>query len=225
MNATNPENSSYDVGEIAPPDFCPVCRIAGTMQQVSQAFIRYHEGWSYNEVLQVNYRCPKRNCGAIFITEYETDRSFGGRSYKAVRYFPIYPQKPSFPAEINTISPNFVSIYSQAIQAKNAGLGDVYGMGLRKSLEFLVKDYCISKVPDKEVEIKSEFLGNVIKNRVSDANVKACAQRAAWLGNDESHYERRWNDHDAEDLRRLITLTVNWIHNDILTEKYLKEMQ
>jgi hypothetical protein len=50
------------------------------------------------------------------------------------------------------------------------------------------------------------------------------AQRAVWLGNDETHYERRWEDKDIDDLKRLITLTVNWIHNDLLTEAVIADM-
>jgi hypothetical protein len=59
---------------------------------------------------------------------------------------------------------------------------------------------------------------------VEDANVKECARRAAWLGNDETHYERRWTDKDVTDLKRLITLSANWIENVLLTRKYVKEM-
>jgi hypothetical protein len=55
--------------------------------------------------------------------------------------------------------------------------------------------------------------------------VKACAKRAAWLGNDETHYVRKWTDKDVRDLKILITLTINWINNVLLTRKYTAEMQ
>jgi hypothetical protein len=111
------------------------------------------------------------------------------------------------------------------LRADYHGLDDVFGMALRKAFEFLIKDYCISKHPDKEETIKDTFLGTVIKNYVSDTNIKICAERATWLGNDETHYERRWTGHDVKDLHTLIKLTLNWISNEQLTASYLESMQ
>ena len=89
----------------------------------------------------------------------------------------------------------------------------------------LCKDYCITKDSAAEADIKREFLGSVIKNRVADPNIKICAERATWLGNDETHYERRWTGHDVTDLHTLIKLTLNWISNEHLTQSYLESMQ
>ena len=46
-----------------------------------------------------------------------------------------------------------------------------------------------------------------------------------WLGNDETHYIRRWQDKQINDLKRLIQLTINWIHNTLLPKKYLEDME
>jgi hypothetical protein len=35
------------------------------------------------------------------------------------------------------------------------------------------------------------FLGNVIKEYIHIPKLKELSERAAWLGNDETHYERR----------------------------------
>ena len=51
------------------------------------------------------------------------------------------------------------------------------------------------------------------------------AELAAWLGNDETHYVRRWEDKDIEDLEILVDLTVNAITNALRTKKYLREMK
>ncbi len=69
------------------------------------------------------------------------------------------------------------------------------------------------------------FLSTCIDKFVTSPEIKICAKRAAWLGNDETHYVRRWVDKDIENLKELILLTVNWIHSSILTQKYEKEMQ
>ncbi len=49
-----------------------------------------------------------------------------------------------------------------------------------------------------------------------DLRVRQCAERAIWLGNDETHYERRWMGKDLQDLKVLTKLTVNWIHSEAL---------
>jgi hypothetical protein len=117
-----------------------------------------------------------------------------------------------------------VKILNQALAAEAAGLDEVAGIGLRKALEFLIKDYCVYKAPTNEDAIKKKFLGKLIKEDVIDQNIKNCAERAVWLGNDETHYVRTWTSHDIKDLKTLITLTTNWIANELLTEKYMKSM-
>ena len=68
------------------------------------------------------------------------------------------------------------------------------------------------------------FLGTVIREFVDDQKIKLCAERAAWLGNDETHYERRWEGKDIEDVKTLIKLTCFWIESDLVTAKYTNEM-
>jgi len=67
-------------------------------------------------------------------------------------------------------------------------------------------------------------ISQVIKNYIDDDNLKQCAKRATWLGNDHTHYLKIWKDKDLNDLRILIRLSVNWIENVLLTEKYSEEM-
>ncbi|MBB1378870.1 hypothetical protein H5120_12255 [Pseudoalteromonas sp. SR43-2] len=63
-----------------------------------------------------------------------------------------------------------------------------------------------------------------MNNYVTDENLKSCANRAVWLGNDETHYIRKWENHDLKDLKILIQLTCTWIQSSILTKKYMDEM-
>jgi hypothetical protein len=51
------------------------------------------------------------------------------------------------------------------------------------------------------------------------------AERATWLGNDETHYVRKWEDKDINDLKILIKVTLHWIEMELLTEQYKTEMQ
>jgi hypothetical protein len=225
MKATLPNGSVKEVRADSTPDCCPVCHHTGQMAQQGSAFIRFEGGWSHEEVLQLTFRCQRHKCGALFLAEFDYWRRNTSSGYELHRVFPLYPKKPDVPEEVGKISPAFVALYKQALSANHHGLEDLFGMGLRKSLEFLIKDYCIQAHPDKEAIIKKQFLGAVIKEFVSDQNIKTCAERASWLGNDETHYEKRWDTHDVNDLHTLLRLTMNWIQSEALTKKYLKEMQ
>lgn len=74
-------------------------------------------------------------------------------------------------------------------------------------VEFLIKDYTIKKHPEKEDEIRKALLGKCIQNYISVTKIKECAKRATWIGNDETHYVRKWKDKDVKDLKILIQLS------------------
>jgi hypothetical protein len=56
------------------------------------------------------------------------------------------------------------------------------------------------------------------------ARVKQMARRAAWLGNDETHYSRKWEDKDLHDLKKVLELTMDWISMEELTKSVIAEM-
>jgi hypothetical protein len=122
------------------------------------------------------------------------------------------------------VSPDFVTIFSEAERAEQTGFKLVCGPGYRKALEFLIKDYVIRSHPDKAEEVKRVLLGKCIADCVTDEKVKQVAARAVWLGNDETHYLRKWEGKDLTDLKALIRLTLHWIEMDELTQEALKEM-
>jgi hypothetical protein len=217
------ENGQYIYDSM--PDTCPLChhgiepRIIG-----SNVTVREKEG----DVLQILYRCPRHDCQLAFIAIYwqiQDIHGFPEGIFRLNNTTPYLPEEPIIPDEIKTLSPYFVEIFSQAFIAEHYDLEQVAGVGYRKALEFLIKDYCISKHHDKEEEIKNKFVGQCIDNYIDDANIKRCAKRATWLGNDETHYIRNWENKDISDLKILIELTVAWVRNNILTEKYMADME
>lgn len=84
----------------------------------------------------------------------------------------------------------------------------------------------ISNTEDEAVKerIKNKFLSNCIQEDIVDNNIKNVAKRAVWLGNDETHYVRKWADKDVSNLKHLIDLTVRWIENEVETKKIIDEM-
>lgn len=203
------------------PDKCPLCHHSIQPEQISSFLTgSIIEPGTYLERV---YRCPRHECRRAFIGRF---RASGPGSHMFV-FKESVPEKfvtPEIKDEILKISPVFVKVFRQAAEAESRNLDEIAGVGYRKALEFLVKDYCVSQHPDKDAEIKSAQLAKVIKDYVSEEPIKQCASRASWLGNDETHYVRKWENKDINDLKILIRLTTNWIESSLLTAKYLLDM-
>lgn len=164
--------------------------------------------------------CPNEACKKHFVLSLDKGTKF------VVVQQNQSPKSTAFSEIITNISSQFASIYNQAYHSEQMGLDQICGVGYRKAIEFLIKDYLISKETDaqKIENIKNKFLGNCIQDDVQDKNIKEIAKRAVWLGNDETHYVRVWADKDVNHLKHLIDLTVRWIENEIETEQVLQDM-
>lgn len=208
--------------DIFPANYCPVCSHSINATAVGLIAAATLPG-SFAQHVEVPFRCPRRECGSVFVARYFCNPNVG--RFELKQLVPKSPPRAAIDETVRKISPSFVKIFEQALAAEASGLDQIAGVGFRKALEFLIKDYCISKDKTKEDQIKKTALGNCIKTLVTDPNIKACAERATWIGNDETHYVRSWSDHDITDLKRLIKLTENWITNEILTAEYMATMQ
>ena len=81
----------------------------------------------------------------------------------------------------------------------------------------------ILKKPEEEEIIKTSFLGKCI-DMIENVNIRNMAKGATWLGNDETHYVKKWENKDIKDLKNMIDLTLSWMSLEIKTEEYKKEM-
>ncbi len=200
------------------PDVCPRChRHVEAIHRFS-----YRPRDESKSLFESVFQCTNILCGKLFIVEYS--RFIASEPYVISRLSPYEATKVEYSTEISEVSPNFVEIYNQAIQAESLKLTHVAGMGFGKALEFLIKDFVIKYSPDKEDEVKKKLLGACISTYIKDANVQTVAKRAAWLRNDETHYVRKWERKDINDWKKLIRLTVNAIENVELAEKYQSDM-
>ena len=209
------------------PDSCPHCKYACTPEQLN--WCDNGARFASDYMADVAYQCPRHGCRRMFIARYsapefrvqDVDRE------KTLRLMEVIPRpirSTSFPAEIARVSPRFVEIFAQAEQSEVLGLVDVAGPGYRKALEHLIKDYACLNAPEESARIKKLALAQCIKNYVPDPRVSQCAERAVWLGNDETHYERTWIEKDLRDLEVLIKLTVYWIDSEALTHGFVESM-
>ncbi len=163
---------------------------------------------------------------AFFAYYYRSGYQSGGNTKKYIYDYSMKGtlQNRMFSDIINNTSLKFTEIYNQANEAESLNLDELAGMGYRKSIEFLIKDYCILKQPDKEEEIKAKLLGKCIDDHVNNGNNKEIVKRAVWIGNDETHYVRRWETKDINDLKKLIDISIHWIEMEKLSDDYLTEM-
>jgi hypothetical protein len=126
------------------PEQCPLCHYA------VEAEHRYWQVLEHREdtILEIVLRCPRTACRRLFIARYQatvaepaTSHPYG--LFVLFEVVPQLPRPPDVPEEIRIISPLFVEIVSEATAAEAFGLKQVAGVGYRKALEFLIKDYCI----------------------------------------------------------------------------------
>lgn len=215
------------------PNECPLCHYSVHPEEIYWTLTTIEGKREFG--LEIVYQCPRQECQKLFIARYlrsDVDlpnRSLPGispglRQFELQELVPTTPQTQHIPQGISALSPLFPEIYAQSMAAENYGLAQIAGGGYRKALEFLIKDYCVSRNQNQVDEIKSSPLASCINRYIDSPQVKLCAERAAWLGNDEIHYVRKWTDKDISNLKELIILAMNWIHSEILTQNYADGM-
>ena len=206
------------------PDKCPICGNGGQPQFLTGCI--YTPGFSCYAV----FRCPVSKCRGLYTGFYKCSKNaihnWEGDLTKTM--LARHTEEHVFQPNILSVSPTFCAIFNQAHLAEENSLTHICGPGYRKALEFLIKDFLIVHKfkgdTAKKSEIEKTFLGPVIQNFVDDERIKQCAKRAVWLGNDETHYTRKWEDKDLKDLKSLILLTVNFVDSSIEADRYLTAM-
>lgn len=119
---------------------------------------------------------------------------------------------------IMNLSPTFIEIYNQSENAEAIHLDQIAGMGYRKALEFLVKDYIIHKHQNDKSIIGEKSLSFCINNYINNQDIKILAEKSAWLGNDETHYVKKHTDRDVSDLKKFINACANYIEMELTVE-------
>ncbi|MFM0856668.1 hypothetical protein [Streptococcus suis] len=203
---------SRDKMTIDTPSTCPHCGRTMSPQHVGESSSSDKSSYSNKGHFSVIFRCSFEDCLKYFVVEYIHSEPSRGI---AVDYSYRPPIKVRLPENVEKVSPTFVEIYSQATVAESEKLDQIAGVGYRKAAEFLIKDYVISKNPDDEETIKKNMLGKVISDYLSDfPKLQALAKSVAWIGNDETHYVRRHNNKDLQDLKRFILASAQFIAAD-----------
>jgi len=209
-------------------DYCPICH--SNIKPIHLGNYLNSDG-DTSSCLQIVYRCPSNECGLVFFAYYVGIIQAGGYQDHCWYFFkglkPGNAKLLPVPESIKDLSPAFYRIYQEANNAENYGLTEICGAGYRKALEFLVKDYIKTKAKIlglKTKDIAKASLSLCIATYIEDVVAKEIAVRAAWLGNDETHYYREWKVCDLDDLKKLISVMINIIDTQLISRHYIKTM-
>ena len=198
---------------------CPICHKSFVPDPLYAYIYNFN---SKEQRASIVFFC--RDCKSMFLGHYiitHTSYKNYGKEYTANQFLSVEPikyEKKSFDESITNLSPQFDKIYNQALAAESSGLDEIAGLGYRKALEFLVKDFAISEYPDNAEEIKKLMLSPCIKKYIDDDRIKTLAERSAWIGNDEAHYIRKQTDRDVNDMKSFIKATVYFISMILITK-------
>ena len=201
-------NLSYTAVEI-----CPICKTKIRPVQLAASL-------NTSDAASVFNYC--QSCHETFITQYKVQRRTSNSDYYVATDV-IYSEpnrfsKHIFDERIINLSPQFDRIYNQALAAESSMLDEIAGLGYRKALEFLIKDFAIHEYPDEEESIKVKPLAQCIKKYISNENITTLAESSAWIGNDEAHYIRKQEDRDVSDMKDFIQAIVYFIGMILITE-------
>ena len=211
VSITNNERICYET-----VNKCPICNSSIAPVEKSDFFN------SDSKMYFFMFECPACNKGFITHYNYTNERKIKNNiSYnmlKLVNSYPKVPELHQFDENIKKLSSNFCEIFNQAYVAEQMNLNEIAGIGYRKALEFLIKDYCIDKNKEQEEKIKKEPLSQVITNYILSDKIKNLAKASIWIGNDETHYVRKYEDKDIKDLKRFISATVAYITYELIAD-------
>lgn len=197
------------------PDICPHClshinpKLIATTGKIEPS----NEVHLAPKCVDVIFRCNNRACLRTFICRYKDITPQQNLVFLAM--IPSPAAKVEIPPEVLRVSTEFESIYRQGLEAESHGLQHAAGGALRKALEFLIKEYCMSLQTENAVKTKIEtmYLKNVIEEYVQDPNIKQAALLSTWLGNDQMHFKAFYVDKDLQVFKKLLTMTMHWISN------------
>lgn len=203
--------------QIKTPEICPICKAFIDVNFITEKLN------TKTSIFQIVFRCPRHDCQELFIAYYKFDMTRASARFTFIEVKPNNFEIRQFSREILNISSSFSEIYNQAYQAEQSGLNLICGPGYRKALEYLIKDYLIFTNADDQEKIKKKPLIQCI-HTLNSINIKLCAERATWIGNDETHYTKVWVEKDITHLKELIDLSIHWISSEIITKNYQEDM-
>lgn len=202
--------------DVESPNTCPRCNLAWQPFYAYALYTQTDDSY-HRYTVDVLWLCP--SCRETSISRYRaTDNLYTHLEYS----FPQEYNKITFYKGIEDLSPLFVKIYNEAVIAEYNNLFEIAGIGYRKALEFLVKDYAIARNPNDKEKIEDMALAKCVVTYISNPRISAIVERTVWIGNDQTHYKKKHVDRGLEDLKILLDLSVSYITMELQAEEAMK---
>lgn len=116
----------------------------------------------------------------------------------------LYPNMTFVPYRndiLTSISERFIDMYNQALQSEFVGNIELAAIGYRSALEILVKDFAINELCKDPTDVSKKTLCTAIDEYLSQPDLVNTADVIRILGNDYTHYQRKYPEHDFELLK------------------------
>lgn len=224
---------NYDYGYHSParlsiPDQCPHCGI--TMElSIIQRHINLAEG-----VMILTAQCTASACRKYFVLSYKFSRGEGPTTLIPYTYEPRI--ETDITKEVAQLSEEFTNTYKEALVADSRNLTHITGVSLRRAFEFLCKDFAIyqiskpsykadfeesQKTPKTKEDIVNSNVNNIIDAFFKDMPaLQQLSHVIRKLGNDETHYYRKYEQLDIQDFKRLIETFMLYIQLILQADAY-----
>jgi hypothetical protein len=217
------ENTNYS---FQPPNICPHCHVTNNPSEQFNSRTVDTDGTASNISI---WQCANHKCNKLFVALYQLKN---GKA-EWIRFLNGLPKGPDWPKPIADLkcdnaddaeNSKFIKTYLQSLEAESYGLDELAGMGYRKAIEYLVKDWAIQNNPEKKADIEKLWLGQVIK-KYYFGDLKDILERATWLGNDQAHYNRLFEEFDIDVLKELIALIMVELDRQFKMAHYINKIQ
>ena len=179
-------------GNYKKPSVCPHCGFG------TDAPLHQKGTFSFNGHYLFIATCTCTACGKNFF--FSCEYNFGKTDYDPI----IYPSIAFTPYSndiFEKISPRFTDMYNQALQSEFHKNIELAAVGYRSALAILIKDYAINELGLNPEEVRSKKLCSAIGTYLNQEDLVKTADVVRILGNDYTHYERKYPQHDFELLK------------------------
>lgn len=197
QTVTNTFYFKSDTRSAEVPQHCPYCGSKTHSTHVASVTLDYD---SVDEYVSIAWLADC--CSRVYIVNY-----LFNISSKALEFISHYPaQDPGpMPENMADISPRFVTLYSQARTAEGHEHYELAACGYRNALEVLIKDFAINVLNENRKEVEGKSLFNAIEDYLPKELMNT-SDVVRILGNDNTHYLRRYEDIDFAELKNYLDI-------------------
>ena len=184
------------------PATCPYCD-TGTDAKLMDKSV-----FSFNGAKLLVATCKCTACGKLFFFACtEKSESIAPN----VCLFPNTTFTPYTNDILSAISERFIDMYNQALQSEFSGNIELAAIGYRSALEILVKDFAIHELNKTSDEVIKKSLCNAIGEYLNQPDLVNTADVIRILGNDYTHYQRKYPQHDFDLLKAYMEIFLKQI--------------